>query len=391
MPSTISYDIILKPGTEVQDCKIFSAAMGAPEDCSGKLDNHNPGELQYNAKKNIALFSSPSFAACKQSENPSKCSVTLTLTSDTLTKLQKGDPGLTDYINATKKSFAEHTQLPSSSIAIPTGAAYSPSGIPPYLIIILPIVLVIFIVCTMPVRGLWWPPNTQKRRHRKAGSERNESSQPDPLDHITVVSPRKNIPVDVEKRLQALSDRLGKLETRFMNLEQDVKSPSKILQTIKPQAGYFYNSAQRDSSVQSDAISRPLSSPPTLTIELIKKAVETCSYPLILQYSHEFLSETEESRQGLEDPKKFLIEGDQTQSAVRAQSEFIAIPCDGSIYLIPNILPNASRPASTMKRHADRNNIYRLGQGSDLLKIQDLATVQKTGNKYELLFTGQLQ
>ena len=130
--------------------------------------------------------------------------------------------------------------------------------------------------------------------------------------------------------------------------------------------------------------------PAPLSVDLIKKAVASGDYSLISIHPHFFLSETSESQQGLGDGKRFTIDGDQSQASSRTQSEFIAINCNDETYLIPNIVPNAADPARTLKRHADKNNIYRNGQGSVLLNLNELAVVQRNGERFELIKAGQI-
>ena len=130
--------------------------------------------------------------------------------------------------------------------------------------------------------------------------------------------------------------------------------------------------------------------PAPLSVDLIKKAVSSGDYNLISSHPHFFLSETSESQQGLGDGKRFTIDGDQSQASSRTQSEFIAINCNDETYLIPNIVPNAADPARTLKRHADKNNIYRNGQGSVLLNLNELAVVERNGERFELIKAGQI-
>jgi len=149
-------------------------------------------------------------------------------------------------------------------------------------------------------------------------------------------------------------------------------------------------------------ISQPLSPqtlPPTpfpiaqvvrqLDVGLIKEAVATADYNLIKNFTHDFVTETLDSRQGKEDSVRFSIDGNQDTSEQRAQSEFIAITYANQTYLIPNILPNATDPARTIKRHVDRNKVYR-GDGQNLLSLSEVATVEKSGESYVLAKPGRI-
>ena len=126
-----------------------------------------------------------------------------------------------------------------------------------------------------------------------------------------------------------------------------------------------------------------------LDVNLIKEAVATADYGLIRNFAHDFVTETLDSRQGKEESVRFSIDGNQETYEQRAQSEFIAITYANETYLIPNILPNATDPARTIKRHVDRNKVYR-GDGQNLLSLSEMATVEKSGDSYVLAKPGRV-
>lgn len=128
--------------------------------------------------------------------------------------------------------------------------------------------------------------------------------------------------------------------------------------------------------------------PPPLSIDIIKQAVLNWSYQTIASYQFEFVTETIQSQKGEVDIKRFSIDGNQAQSDSRSQSEFIAISCQSTSYLIPNILQNAADPARTISRHLER--IYKKGVGPNLKNLAKLAIVRRTGDCYELVEMGQV-
>jgi hypothetical protein len=189
--------------------------------------------------------------------------------------------------------------------------------------------------------------------------------------------------ISVIEKLNSVSSRLSQLETDVFSITQQIHSSS--IQASK-------SSTSGSSSIPGQVYNQqvPLPPPRPLSLELIREAVLTNNYSLISSYPHHFVSETIESRQGIGDVKRFAIEADQSQASGQTQSEFIVIPLFNQLYLIPNILPNAADPARTIKRHADKPNIYRYGQGSNLLNLASLAIVQRNGDRYELTNIGQI-
>ena len=127
-----------------------------------------------------------------------------------------------------------------------------------------------------------------------------------------------------------------------------------------------------------------------VTQDAIKKALISNDYQSIMHAEHIFVSETLESQKGLP-TKVFSVDGTREQADLCSQSEFIAVYVEGSCYLIPNILPNAANPSRTIKRHADQNNIYSHGVGSNMQDLTELPLVEQIGNTFKLVSKGQIR
>jgi len=175
---------------------------------------------------------------------------------------------------------------------------------------------------------------------------------------------------------------------RLLDLEQ--RSVSKPSRSFSSQSGVVASSSAVLQNLQ--PAPSPAAPPSPLSIDLVKQAVAQADYSLIAPHSHLFLNETQESRQGKFERRRFDVLGDQSQSSSFANAEFIAITVASQTFLIPNILPNAADPRRTMKRHVDSNSIYRAGAGSNILRIDTLATLQQLSTaSYELAGLGSIE
>ena len=222
---------------------------------------------------------------------------------------------------------------------------------------------------------------------RKRSSSDSPLAMSEPLDNMYCINP------EILNQLKAqqatlinqnieLSNRVSKIESEMLGLLQQQQLASLRLERVTQPP------SPQPSATQVPRVEHVV--PQSLTIDVIKQAVLTNDYSLLSSYPHDFLTETDRSRQGIEESKRFQIDGNSSQANGRPQSEFIAIICCGSTYLIPNIVPNCSDPARTIKRLSDMNNIYKRGQGENYLMIKELAEVQKTGSFYELSKDGRI-
>jgi hypothetical protein len=193
---------------------------------------------------------------------------------------------------------------------------------------------------------------------------------------------------EIERQLSGTKQKVGilikeveELKTDLIDLRQKGNMPSIKASSVVSRGSDVSFSMQEPQGY-------PPVLPPPLSLELIKQAVTSWNYQAIGSYELDFVTETSESREGLTESKTFAIDGNQSQAASRSTSEFIAISCQNTTYLIPNILQNAADPARTINRHLER--IYKRGVGADPKILAQLATVRKSGNCYELVEMGQV-
>ena len=393
MPKTIP--IIIPEGTEIFHCITYS--NGTPEKCQDntKTSYLNKGELQLQPGTKTALFKSPSFEDCNQPPQLLSCISEFTLPEKSLNTLKANNPELAVLVSPNSaKSSASQVSPPKPGVPPPPLVKPTPASlfqnVPGFILplFFVGLSVVVLTVLRRPVISLFIG-NTRSQRGIK------QPKYPPPIPNLH--SKHDSSAITTSKSFNALKVEVNMLTaelrvntSRLHGLEDDLIILSQRLQVIegKSLSPRLDNALPSSSSFSASEITVQPQSP--LSVDLIKKAVISVNYPLISTYPHFFLSETAESRQGLEDVKRFLIEGDQSHASSRTQSEFIAITCDAETYLIPNILPNAADPARTLKRHADRNNIYRNGQGPNLLNLVQLAVVEKNGDCFVLIKPGQI-
>jgi len=401
MPKTIK--IIIPEGTSIDQCKTFDG-QGAILECTdnSKTSYLNEGELQYQPKTKSALFKSPSFVVCNDLRDGG-CIAEFTLSEKTLNTLKADNQELASLISpGSPKSPATPAQ-PFNPTIPPTQPTISATSFPsslfkslpeliiPYVVVVLPIFILVILFRRQIfaiVAELIGPP---KRRQRVVGPSKNMA----PISNLqsyqdtetgtssNAINALKTEIIALTKELKVNTNKLNGLEDEIIGLTQRLqaiegKSSSPKIDQIFPSLNTVITSVI------------PAPPPAPLSVDLIKKAVSSGDYTLISAHPHYFVSETPQSQQGLEEVKRFMIDGDQSQASSRTQSEFIAIICNTETYLIPNIVPNAADPSRTLKRHADKNNIYRNGQGTSLLNLDQLAVVQRNGDRFDLITLGQI-
>ena len=250
----------------------------------------------------------------------------------------------------------------------------------PYFIFGVPLLLIaLFLV----FRKFRLPSPQSKKKTRSIGARQTEAYGQS-LKNNTAHQASSAFTGDIGRQLAAIQAKISQLDAKVGNLETELIVMGQQIDLAKPKVSpVISNQPLQPSSVQ-------ISSPPRpLDISLIKDAVSTANYDLIKNFPHDFVTETLESRQGIEESVRFSIDGNQETSQQRAQSEFIAITYANETYLIPNILPNATDPARTIKRHVDRNKVYR-GDGLNLLSLAEVATVERSGDSYILAKPGRV-
>jgi hypothetical protein len=284
-----------------------------------------------------------------------------------------------------KTKLPEEKSVPNS-LPIPTAEHTLPGFVLPISIGLVIILVVVGLVVKIR-KELLSPSSTYIKPTSRSTSRQATNS---PQNQFSQFTSTPATSIDSTKQITFLIDQLQKVTSKLNGLEDDIIGLSQRLQSIEG----------KTSSPKIDQISPSFNTfitsvieappPAPLSVDLIKKAVASNDYNLISAHPHFFLSETPDSQQGLADGKRFTVDGDQLQASSKTQSEFIAINCKDDIYLIPNIVPNAADPARTLKRHADRNNIYRNGQGGNFLNLDQLAVVQRNGDRFDLMKPGQI-
>lgn len=402
-------NITLPMGASFSECG--QSISGEWKDCSnlGSINNSNgyTGEFRMAPHgKNVAAFASPDFASCDGPPVDKKnCIIELKFNQDQVEWLRDNQviesllhPPLVIPPNPAPSA----TSVPSKEIAsgdVKT-TTEQPECTSPFNCSLafvaeywLPlfsslVVLLLLLLFKDHLHRLIFADNRQNSSNQAPRS----TSSPSPLPTISVGSLESSTTNhrlnSISNQLQSVISRLNEMEIRLLDLEQ--RSLSKTSRVFSNESSDLMQSSGILENLPLSTVS--VSKPLPLSIDLIKQAVAQMDYSLIATHSHLFLNETQESRQGKLERKRFDVLGDQSQSSSFANAEFIAIPVGSQTFLIPNILPNAADPRRTMKRHVDSNSIYRAGAGSNILKIDTLATLQQLSTaSYELAGLGSIE
>jgi hypothetical protein len=399
MPKTI--EIIIPEGTLIEQCKTFDS-QGSTSKCDdeSKTSYLNYGELQYQPKTKSALFKSPSFIECNDLRD-GDCTAEFTLSEKTLNILKVDNQELANLISPSSSKVPVMPAQPGNPTVAPAKSNVPASPFPSSLLQSVPEFIYPFVLVGLPLFIV-------VIFHRQIGVFITELIDP-PKRPQRNIKPNKNMPIPNSKSYQGMgtstsSSDINILKAEIMSLTKELKANTNKLNGLEddfiginlrlqaieckpspPKINQIFPSL--DTGLTSVI---PATPPAALSVDLIKKAVASVDYTLISIHPHLFLSETLESQKGLEDLKCFSIDGDQSQASSKTQSEFIAISCNDETYLIPNIVPNAADPARTLKRHADKNNIYRSGNGVGFLTLDQLAVVQRNGDRFNLITPGQI-
>jgi hypothetical protein len=380
-------DISIPAGTKVIQCSKFTPT-GSRVSCDNKnqLLNQNDGQIQYDSASGTAVFKAPDFNSCIDPRQL-LCEVEFILPKSSLKILKASNSDLSDLISTNTPippSPQPATPQPLKLPEIPPTQEPLPGYILP-IGIVAGISLVVVLVANIS--------NRLSNSNKSSKSTTRPSSRPAtnvPKNQLTQFTATTAPSNDSIKQITFLTQQLQKVTSKINELEDEIIGLSQRLQSIEgksssPKIDQIFPSLN---TVITSVIPAPPPAP--LSVDLIKKAVSSGDYTLISAHPHFFVSETSQSQQGLEEVKRFMIDGDQSQASSRTQSEFIAIICNTETYLIPNIVPNAADPSRTLKRHADKNNIYRNGQGTSLLNLDQLAVVQRNGDRFDLITLGQI-
>ena len=403
--STAPQTINLEPGTQFTSCYQFTNDLWSP--CNAReLRNPYKGQIRQIQGELSAEFAAPTFSVCREDastgrlEIPKACKIKLTFSDETYTQIVR-EHDLDDQAQSNSGTNQPNLGANQSNIGEENGERCDFIGCPIEFIQAntLPILgafafVALIFIFKKPLRQLVFG-NDSEKRSRSRSSKGNRSSYTNAsatTQPPSVLVNNSDYSADqirrLNERINQLMEMMKQLDTRMLQLEQD----SLTAATQRTAARTTTAASIQPPPTNLSPVMPPATIQKPLTVDLIKQALLENNYTLISHVPHLFLSETEESRQGIFERKRFIVQGDQNQSTSLANSEFIAININSSTYLIPNILPNAAEPARTMKRHSDTNDIYRRGAGTNLVKIRELAMVQQlTSDSYELLTEGQIE
>ena len=371
------------------DCQLVIDPNQAFDTCNQKGENctsllkttqKHQGQWKFDKNTEKSSFASPNFKTCVDN---TKCDIALTFTKDQTDEILGEYPlELRIHSDQAKPSATEINN--ESPTPFPQKGA-EPSSIPwPFILLVSSASLLVIALLVY----IWSFFKPQKKK--SVGNRKRR-----PISDLSTPAPQLNdfTPQNDANSIRLIISRLDKLDNQMAEIQQEQAQAklrlSRPLNNPKPSIGISESSTQHANLVSTSNPSQKSSLP--LNLELIKQAIVTNNYNLIASSNHHFITETSESREGRLEKKQFQVDGDQSQSNIRASSEFIAIHCNDIFYLIPNIVPNSSDPLRTLKRLSDSNSIYLPSQGSNSLAITTLATVEKIGpSKYQLLKPGRL-
>ena len=411
MSTQILTDITLPTGTPFSKC--VQPQLGKWTDCGylEKIKNVDGyvGEYQKAVQgDNVAAFASPSFDSCDRlfPQSTNTCKIELKFNQEQVYWLEQKIP----IIAATNppvppenpSASAQNVQSKLDTSGDITSSEQPAECTSPFDCSLsfvaahwLPllsslVVLLLFVLFKDNLYRLIFADDRTRRPKQKRRVPSAATSSPLSSTSVdSLESSNINYRLDVLlQQLRSVDSKLNDMDMRLLDLEQrSVSNPSR---SFSGQSGVVAQSLRSLENIQPST--PPVAPPPSLSNQLVKQAVAQTDYSLIASHSHLFLNETQESRQGKFERRRFDVLGDQSESSSFANAEFIAIPVVSQTFLIPNILPNAADPRRTMKRHVDSNSIYRAGAGSNILKIDKLATLQQLASaSYELAELGLIE
>ena len=421
MATNSPFTIKLPAKTETSECYWYTKGVrgGCPN--PAQLLNSYEGQVVVEAQTWEALFYSPSVAECNDPIKNPDCKLEARLPSASLEKLSQENIPFRKHLETLGINFhskTSETEIAGKDLArqnedIPRQGNNSLSGAQgssdqgffdplfqhgPVFLVAFGIVILGYVAY---VQAKSMVKSKSRKSSRKAIIQEQPLASPSATSFSSSQALNSVVSAEIKRQLFPFQDELKNLESRVKLLENriDLIGLSQELQAsvVKPRR-LFSEPMPQQVSLNTVALTQPVQSiqpnppfqPAPLSVDLIKKAVASGDYTLISIHPHLFLSETLDSQKGLGEVKCFSIDGDQSQASSKSQSEFIAINCSDDTYLIPNIVPNAADPARTLKRHADKNNIYRNGQGGNFLNLDQLAVVQRNGDRFDLKKPGQI-
>lgn len=360
----------------------FESCNQKGQDCTSVLKTklNPPGQWKFDQTSQTSSFASPDFKTCA---DISKCNINLTFNKEQTDKI------IAEYnLELRISSDQAKPSARESNKEFHDNSGNKATDDPPIdwsLILLVSSASLLVIALLVYIWSFFKP-----QKKKSVGNRKRR-----PISDLSTPAPQLNdfTPQNDANSIRLIISRLDKLDNQMAEIQQEQAQAklrlSRPLNNPKPSIGISESTTQHANLVSTSNPSQKSSLP--LNLELIKQAIVTNNYNLIASSNHHFITETSESREGRLEKKQFQVDGDQSQSNIRASSEFIAIHCNDIFYLIPNIVPNSSDPLRTLKRLSDSNSIYLPSQGSNSLAITTLATVEEIGpSKYQLLKPGRL-
>lgn len=422
MTTNLPYTIKLPAKTEISTCYWYT--KGERGDCPDphQLINSYSGQIDVDVQTKEGTFYSPSVSECNDPIKNPGCKLEVRLPYTSLKKLSLDNIPFRKHLESLQinlYSTTGETEITGKDLALKNedfprlDNTYSIPGsqdlraqrffdslfqhAPVFLVSIAFIILAYFAI----KKAISMVKSPSRKSSRKAIIQEQPLASPSVRSFPSGQALNSVVSAEISRQLSPFQDELKNLKSQVKFLENriDLIGLSQELQaSVAKPRGLFSEPMPQQVSLNTFGLTQPVESiqpippfqPAPLSVDLIKKAVASGDYTLISNHPHLFLSETLDSQQGLGEVKCFSIDGDQSQASSKSQSEFIAINCSDNTYLIPNIVPNSADPARTLKRHADKNNIYRNGQGGNFLNLEQLAVVQRNGDRFDLKKPGQI-
>ena len=411
MNNQILKNITIPKGAYFSECG--QSISGEWEDCSnlGLINNANgyTGEFRMaTLGNNVAAFASPSFVSCDGPTVEKKdCIIELKFNQDQVRLLIDKQVPIESLLQppvVNSSGLISTTQNLESSMSSPsvTKTTTQPSECDSifkcsldfvaanWLLLFSSLVILFLLVLFKDklYRFIFADDRTKPSRQPRRTTATNSSSRlPKSVESLSS-SDIINRLDSIDQKLKSFDSKLNDIDIRLLDLEQS--STSNLGQSFSNKSGVVSPSSGVLEKLSSPASSAVPST--SLSIDLVKQAVAQMDYSLIASHSHLFLNEMQESREGKFERRRFDVLGDQSQSSSFANAEFIGISVGSQTYLIPNILANAADPRRTMKRHVDSNSIYRAGAGPNMLKISNLAILQRlSSSSFELAQIGSIE
>jgi hypothetical protein len=369
------------------------------------------------------LFASPSMILCENANQRDSCKIYLKLNLHNLRELASKNSEIKSALSETRSSNSQPTGIVKNQSSWMQWGHFIHPSFPQHNSIQIPLVVLLcfslfFLKKISPeARLMKYKLDQAARKYPLSTSEpylaqmqklfhqlnrdtlypiqqKNEENRNLLKDVHKMLLDQNHIFESMECKLKANECKLELIECKLKSMEDDlmpVLCTSKSRNVI-PSSGPTVDLPDSPPCYAGDSDNDKIINPSNLNNNLVIDAVKTKNYSLIASHPHDFLSETNESRQGLVGFTKFRIDGNSSNHKLCARSEFIAIHQSDRILLIPNIVEGSDEPERLLKRVAGHNRIYLKPEGSSGCEIQEFALVEPNSHdkSYKLISKGKL-